>query len=120
MAVNPVRGGAPISEGPAHPPARLARWAVGTAGAVAAVIVVSSTIFAVAYATGGAVATEDNWVGFLAAVSLIGGLLASLAAFILAVVAKAKHERRALLWLPLVLFPTLFGFVVLGELFWWE
>ena len=120
MAVNPVRRGAPISEGPSHPPSRLSRWAVGTAGAVVAVIMVSYTIFAVAYATGGAAATEDNWVGFLGAVSLIGGLLASLVAFILAVVAKAKHERWALLWLPLVLFPALFGFVVLGEVFWWE
>jgi hypothetical protein len=80
----------------------------------------SFSVFAVAYVTGGAAATEDNWVGFLAAFSVLGGLLASLAAFILAVFAKVKHEHSALLWLPLALFPALLGFVVLGELFWWE
>jgi hypothetical protein len=77
-------------------------------------------IFAVAYAIGGSGATEDNWVGFLGAVSLLGGLLASLAAFALAVVAKVKHERWALLWLPLSVFPALLAFLLLGEAFWWE
>jgi hypothetical protein len=28
--------------------------------------------------------------------------------------------RWVLPWLPLSLFPALFAFVVLGELFWWE
>ncbi len=42
-----------------------------------------------------------------------GGLL-SLAAFALAVVAKVKHERWALLWLPLLLFPAL----ILSAPFW--
>lgn len=56
----------------------------------------------------------------LGAVSLIGGLLASLTAFALAVVAKVKHERWTLLWFPLSVFPALFAFVVLGEVFWWE
>ena len=120
MAVNPVRGDAPLSTGPAEAHSSVARWAVGVATAVAAVIVVSSAILAVAYATGGAAATEDNWVGLLGAVSFLGGLLASLAAFVLAVVARAKRERWALLWLPLSLFPALFAFVVLGEVFWWE
>lgn len=120
MTVNPVRGDAPLSTGPAEAHTSVARWAVGVAAAVGAVILVSSAIFAVAYATGGAAATEDNWVGLLAAVSLLGGLMASLAAFVLAVVARAKHQRWALLWLPLSLFPALFAFVVLGEVFWWE
>ena len=53
----------------------------------------SFAIFALAYAIGGSGATEDNWVGFLGMVSLLGGLLASFAAFALAVVAKVKHER---------------------------
>ena len=52
-------------------------------------------------------------------VSLLGGLLASLAAFALAVVAKLKHERGALLGPPSV-FPALLAFLVLGEAFWWE
>lgn len=124
MAANPLPGGAPTSTGSthqsSHSPTRTARWAVGTASVVAAVIVLSAAIFAVAYAIGGVSATEDNWVGFLAAAALLGGLAASLAAFILAVVARVRHERWAVLWLPLVLFPALSAFVVLGELFWWE
>ena len=96
------------------------KWAVGLAAAAALAIATSFAIFAVAYAIGGSGATEDNWVGFLVMVSLLGGLLASLAAFALAVVAKVKHERWALLWLPLSVFPALLAFVVLGEALWWE
>jgi hypothetical protein len=106
--------------GPAHAHSRLARWAVGLAAVVAVAIATSFAIFAVAYAIGGSGATEDNWVGFLVGVSLLGGLLASLAAFALAVVAKVKRERWALLWLPLSVFPALLAFLVLGEAFWWE
>src|SRR3990170_8966140 len=120
MAVAPVPGHAPISEDPAHANSRLARWAVGLAGAVVVAIAASFAIFAVAYAIGGSGATEDNWVGFLGMVSLLGGLLASLAAFALAVVARVKHERWTLLWLPLSLFPALLAFLLLGEAFWWE
>jgi hypothetical protein len=99
---------------------RLARWGVGIAAAVAVAILASAAIFALAYAVGGSGATEDNWVGFLGAVSLLGGLFASLAAFALALAAKIKHEQWALLWLPFLLFPALLAFLVLGELFWWE
>ena len=120
MTVAPVPGHAPISVGPAHAHSRLARWAVGLAAAVVVAIAVSFAIFAVAHAIGGSGATEDNWVGFLLAVSLLGGLLASFAAFALAVVATIKHERWALLWLPLSVFPALLAFLVLGEGFWWE
>jgi hypothetical protein len=96
------------------------RWAVGLAAAAAVVIATAAAIFAVAYAIGGSGATEDNWVGFLVMVLLFGGLLASLAAFALAVVAKVKHERWAPLWLPLSVFPALLAFLVLGETLWWE
>ncbi len=113
-------GQAPISADPDHAHSCLARWAVGLAAAVAVAIVTSFAIFAVAYAIGGVGATEDNWVGFLLGVSLLGGLPASLAAFALAVVTKLKHERWALLWLPLSVFPALLAFLVLGEAFWWE
>src|SRR3989304_7143040 len=99
---------------------RLALWAVGLAAAVAIAIATSFAIFAVAYASGGSGATEDNWVGFLGMVSLLGGLLASLAAFALAVVAKVKHERGTLLWLPGSGFPALLAFLLLGEAFWWK
>jgi len=96
------------------------KWAVGLAVAAAVAIATSFGIFAVAYAIGGSGATEDNWVGFLVAVSLLGASLVSLAAFALAIVAKVKHERWAPLWLPLSVFPALLAFVVLGEALWWE
>jgi hypothetical protein len=95
-------------------------WAVGLAVAAAVAIATSFAILAVAYAIGGSGATEDNWVGFLVMVSLLGASLASLAAFALAIVAKVKHERWAPLWLPLSVFPALLAFVVLGEALWWE
>ena len=120
MTGAPVPGRAPISVGPAHAHGSLARWAVGLTAAVVVAIAASFAILAVAYAIGGSAATEDNWVGFLAMVSLLGELLASLAAFALAVVAKAKHERWPLLGLPLSVFPGLLAFLVLGEAFWWE
>jgi hypothetical protein len=109
-----------MSVGPAQVHSRIALWALRLAAAATVAIATSLAIFAVAYAIGGSGATEDNWVGFLSMVLLFGGLPASLAAFALAVVAKAKHERWALLWLPLTVFPTLVAFLVLGEAFWWE
>lgn len=117
-ALNPVSGRIPLFGGPAH--SRLARWAAGLGAAVAIEIAVSYAIFGVAYAIGGSSAIEDNWVGYLGAISLLGGLAASLAAFALAVVATVKHERWALLWLPLSVFPVLVAFVLLAELLWWE
>jgi hypothetical protein len=120
MTVDPVSSRASVPAGHDRAHTRLARWAVGMAVAVAITILVSATIFAVAYAVGGPGATEDNWVGFLGAASLLGGLAASLAAFALALTAKIKHEQWALLWPPLLLFPALLAFLVLGELFWWE
>lgn len=120
MTAHPVSGRASVPAGRDRARTRLARWGVGIAAAVAVAILVSATIFAVAYAVGGPGATEDNWVGFLAAVSLLSGLAASLAAFALALAARIKHEQWALLWLPLLLFPALLTFLVLGELLWWE
>ncbi|HEX5522602.1 MAG TPA: hypothetical protein VFX53_04080 [Pedococcus sp.] len=87
---------------------------------VALVVAVSYAILAVAYAVGGADAISDNWVGMLGAVALLGGLLASLVAFGMAVVARVKHEQWALLWLPLSRFPGLLVIVVLAETLWIE
>ncbi|MBK9178073.1 MAG: hypothetical protein IPM45_00635 [Acidimicrobiales bacterium] len=98
----------------------MARWAVGLAAAVVVVIVVSYAMLAVAYAIGGDDAISDTWIGYLAGYSLIGGLLASLVALALAVVAKSTHERWTLLWLPLSVFPALFATVVLLETLWIE
>jgi hypothetical protein len=104
----------------AHDDGRLARWSVALTEAVVLVVTLAAVVFGVAYAVGGVEATEDNWVGMLAAVSLLGGLAVSLAAFVLAVLARVNHEHRSLLWLPWTVFPAMFGFIVLGELFWWE
>ena len=116
MAVRPVVGPAPVSGDPAH--SLLDRWAVGLAAAVAIVVSVSYAIFFIAIAIGGRV--DDTWVGYLGGVSLVGGLLVSLVAFALAVVAKVKHERWGLLWLPLSVFPALLAIVVIAEAFWME
>jgi len=48
------------------------------------------------------------------------GDLGALAAFVLAIVAKIRHERWTLLWLPLGVLPAVIVFLVLGEAFWWE
>jgi hypothetical protein len=120
MTAHPVSSPASVPAGRDRAHSSLARWAVGITAAVAVVILVSAAIFAVAYAVGGPGATEDNWVGLLSVVSLLGGLVASLVAFALALTAKIKQEQWALLWLPLLLLPALLAFLVLGELFLWE
>ena len=101
----------------AHGPSRLAVWAVGLAAAVVVVVVVAYAIFAVAWVFGGQDAVSDNWVGFLAAVALVGGLAVSFAATALAVVAKYRHDDWPLLWLPLSVFPVLLVLVLLAETF---
>jgi hypothetical protein len=100
----------------------IAAWPgeLGLAAAVAVAIATSFAIVALAYVIGGSGATEDNWVGFLVMVLLLSGLVASLAAFALAVAAKLKRERWSLLWLPLSVFPAVLAFLVLGEAFRWE
>lgn len=108
--------GPPMSN-EAHGASLVARVAVGLAALVVVAVVVSYTIFFVALAAGGDDAISDNWVGILAGVSLVGGLVVSLVALVLAVVARFRHERWTLLWLPLSVFPTLLVLVVLAEVF---
>ena len=120
MTVVSVPDRIPTPMGHDHVHGRPARWAVGLAAVVAVATVTSFATFAIAYAIGGSGATEDNWVGFVAGVAMLGGLPTSLVAFLLAIVAKVRHERWALLWLPLLMFPGLLAFLVLGEAFWWE
>jgi hypothetical protein len=91
----------------------LERWAVGLAAAVAIGVVVSYAIFFAVPATGGTLG--DNWVWYLGGVSLVGGLVVSLVAFALAIVAKVKHERWRLPWLPLSVFPALLVIVVMPK-----
>lgn len=120
MTVSPVLSQGPASAGsdPRHSP--LAQRAVGLSALCGLVFAASIATFGIAYAIGGASATEDNWVGLLVASMALVGLLGALAAFVLAIMATVKQERWALLWLPLGVFPALLLFVVLGEAFWWE
>ena len=105
MTLGPLPHPAPASTGSGRLAARLVRWAVGLSAGF-------GTLFAaavVAAATGG-------FGGVVAAVAFMG----SLAAFVLAVIAKVQHEHSVWLWLPLGVFPGMILFVVLGEAFWWE
>lgn len=121
MTVHPAAGGAPISEeGSGHSHSGLARVAVWIAEVGAGVLGVGYAIFFVALALGGWDAVSDTWVGLLGTVALYVGLLASLAAFALAIVARVRHETWALLRLPLYMFPALVVLVVLVEAFWME
>jgi hypothetical protein len=81
MTAHPVSGQASVPARRDRVHTRLARWGVRIAAAVALAILVSAAIFAVAYAVGGPGATEDNWFALLVVISLLGGLVASLAAF---------------------------------------
>jgi len=117
MTVNPFSDPTHFWSGLDHGHTRLALWAVGLAAAVVVVVAVAYAIFAVAWVFGGQDAVSDNWVGFLAAVALVGGLAVSFAASVLAVVAKYRHEDWTLLWLPLSVFPVLLVLVLLAETF---
>lgn len=119
MNTNVVSGHNPVVD-PASGHPRMARWSVAIAAVAAVVMAVSYAIFGVAFATGGDDAVSDNWVGLLGAVALVGGLATSFVAFILAAVAKARHEHWKLLWLPLLLFPGLLVVVLVVEAFWME
>lgn len=63
-----------------------------------------------------AVGAETAGIGAL----LPPGAFGSLAAFVLAIVAKVRHEHWSLLWLPVAVFPAAVLFWALGEAFLWE
>lgn len=109
----------PLGTGGRRPDVR-ARQAVGLAALGAAAVAFALAFFGVASAIGGDDAVSDNWAAVLVGVSGIGGFLASFAAFVVALVAKAKGEQGRRLLLPLALFPVLLAFVLLGEALWWE
>jgi hypothetical protein len=74
----------------------------------------------IAYAAGVESAVEDTLLGASLALIALVGVIGSLTAFALAIVALIRHERWMLLWLPLCLLPGIIAFVVLGEALWWE
>ncbi len=121
MTVAPLPGRSPISAGrPSRPHGRLAEWAVGSAAVFGVAFAVSIGTIAIAYAAGVESAVEDNWLGALLVFVAFAGVVGSLAAFAMAIVARIRHERWKLLWLPLCLLPGLIAFVILGEAFLWE
>ena len=117
MTVGPAHHGSPAHSGLSHSHERLGAWSVTLATLVALVVAAAYAVFGIALAVGGEDAVSDTWVGYLAGVALIAGLVVSLAAFAMAVVVKVRHESRRLLWLPLAVFPALLATVVLLEVF---
>lgn len=109
MTVAPVSG----HTGTGHP--RLAWLAVGTA-AVGAVMVATglTTLGLVGFSADDE--AFDNWKGTVVGVGLFGGTLVALAASVLAVVEKIRHDHWALLWFPLLFGPA----VVVSFPFWFE
>jgi len=119
MTIAPVPGYVPAPTG--HGPhGRLARWAVRLSAVFGAAFAASVAAVGIAYAVGVETAVEDTLLGRFLMIMAFSGLLGSLAAFLAAIFAKARHERWTLLWLPLWMFPALLAFLVLGEAFWWE
>lgn len=120
MTGDPVSIRSRISASGTSTTSRLVRYAVGVAAVVAVILALTGAIFIVAFSSGGSDAISDNWIGLLGAVALIGGLIASFMAFVLAITAKVKHEQSPWLWLPLLAFPILLTFVLFSEVLWLE
>jgi hypothetical protein len=120
MTVAPVPGHVPAPTGHHHPDGRLAVWAFRLAAVFGAASVASIAVVVIAYALGVESSVEDTLLGAFLAITALVGCLGSLVGFLAAVVAKIRHERWALLWLPLSVFPALLAFLVLGEALWWE
>jgi hypothetical protein len=98
MTVGPVLGRAPIPARTAHAHTPVARWAVGLATVSAVLLVVWFVPW---------VATASSTIMAVAIVCLSAGVLAAFTAFVMAVLARARHERWTLLWIPLTMFPVL-------------
>jgi heme/copper-type cytochrome/quinol oxidase subunit 4 len=103
--------------GRSHGP--LAQRAVRFASIFGAAFVASIGTIAILHLVGAESAVEDTVLGASLLIVAFIGFLGSLAAFAMAIDAR-RHERWTLLWLPLLLFPAIIAFVVLGEALWWE
>lgn len=116
MRVTPVSSPLPASStGPTH--SGVARWAVRIASGCGIAFVVSVAAVILAYASEHESAVEDNWVGALLVIVPAVAIAGSLAALVLAILALARHERWAWLWLPLGAFPGMIAFVAFAEAF---
>jgi hypothetical protein len=110
----------PVTVRTDHKPLHTARPSVVLAEVSAGVVGAAVLTLLVAYAVGGDAAISDTWIAYLAGVAMVGGLFASLVAFLLAAFARIRHEVAARLWLPLTLFPALLALLVVAEVFWLE
>jgi hypothetical protein len=110
----------PVTVHTDHRPLHTARPAVVLAEISAVAVGTGVAALLVAYAIGGDPAISDTWVAYAAGVAMVGGLFASLVAFLLAGFARIRHEAAARLWLPLALFPALLALLLFAELFWLE
>lgn len=116
MTVVPVPGRVPAPTGYGDAHGRLARWAVRLSAVFGAAFAASAATVAIVYAVGEEGAVEDTWLGALLFLIPAIAFVASLAAFVMAVVAKAKkHEHWVWLWLPLGVLPAMIVFLVLAE-----
>jgi uncharacterized membrane protein YhaH (DUF805 family) len=120
MAVSRVSDRIRPSQGRGPAPGRLARWAVRLSVVFGLAFAVSVATIVIAYAAGSEGAVEDTWLGGLAAIIGSVGFVGSLAAFLLAIIARRRRDSSTVLWLPLCAFPAFLLFLVLGEAFWWE
>jgi hypothetical protein len=109
-----------VTESTDHRPLRTARPSVVLAEVSAVVVGAGVAALLVAYAIGGDLAISDTWIAYVAGVAMVGGLFASLVAFLLAAFARVRHEVGSRLWLPLTLFPALLALLVVAEVFWLE
>ena len=105
-----VAVGPPAGSGRPH--GRVSRWAVGLSLACGAMILASALIAVICAAIG----ADTAGIGMLLRLAVPGAL----AAFVLAVVAKARGERWKLLWLPLGLLPTTLLYLAVAVAFLWE
>lgn len=117
MTVAPIPGHAPDSTVQGHPHSRLARRAVG----LAAVFGVAFATWWVGFVIGGeAFYDRSDWGTGFAVITMLVGLVAAVAASVMAIVSLVKGERWTLLLVPLCAFPALLVFLIVGEAFWWE
>jgi hypothetical protein len=63
---------------------------------------------------------EDNWVAVVLLAAMVAGIFTSLAALVLGLIARVRGAHAPWSWVPLVVFPAIIAFLVLGEAFWWE
>ena len=93
------------------------RWANGVAWAVVIVLAVVYAVFGLTWAIAGEDAVSDTVVGQVAGFALLGGLGASLVAFVVALTERVRRPDHPTLRVPLAVFPALVAIVTVFEAF---